>query len=74
MHRQGKQGQVSWEEYRDTAQFCKDEVRKAKGEAGPELGQVKNKKKSFYRYESQKRKVKEGKQGWQTGNSGQSEG
>lgn len=48
MHRQGKQGQVSWKEYRDTAQFCKDEVRKAKGEAGPELGQAKNKKKSFY--------------------------
>lgn len=40
-------------------------MKKAKGEAGPEIGQTKNSKKIFYRYNSQKRKVREGKQGWQ---------
>ena len=30
MHRQWKQGQVSWEEYRDAASLCRDGVRKAK--------------------------------------------
>ena len=30
MHRQWKQGQVSWEEYRDVAQLCRDGVRKSK--------------------------------------------
>ena len=29
MHRQWKQGQVSWEEYRDAACLCRDGVRKA---------------------------------------------
>lgn len=74
MHRQGKPGQVSWEEYRDAAHFCKDNLRKAKGETGPELAQSKNNKKTFYKHDSQKRKIKEGKQGWQTGNGGQSKG
>lgn len=32
MHRQWKQQQVSWKEYRDTAQFCTDGVRKAKAQ------------------------------------------
>ena len=31
MHRQWKQGQVSWEEYRDSARLCRDSVRKVKG-------------------------------------------
>ena len=30
LRRQWKQGQVSWEEYRDAAQLCGDEVRNAK--------------------------------------------
>jgi len=29
MHRQQKRGQVSWEEYGDTARLCSDGVRKA---------------------------------------------
>jgi len=32
MHRQWKQGQVSWEEYRDAAQLCRDGIRKAKAQ------------------------------------------
>ncbi|KFP99488.1 hypothetical protein N329_04107, partial [Haliaeetus albicilla] len=60
MHRQWKQGQVSWEDYRDATQLCRDGVRKAK--AQPELNlarDAKNNKKGFYRYVSRKRKVKE---------------
>ncbi|KFP92756.1 hypothetical protein N329_00492, partial [Haliaeetus albicilla] len=57
MHRWWKQGQVSWEEYRDAARLCRDWVRKAK----VELNLVRDAKnnKGFYRYVSQKRKVKE---------------
>ncbi|KAK4829240.1 hypothetical protein QYF61_002505 [Mycteria americana] len=32
MHRQWKQGQISWEEYRDLARLCRDGLRKAKGQ------------------------------------------
>ncbi|KFQ53833.1 hypothetical protein N334_03108, partial [Pelecanus crispus] len=60
LHRQRKQGQVSWGEYRETAQFCRDEVRKAKARMDLNLARdVKNNKKGFYRYINQKRKVKE---------------
>jgi len=34
LHRQWKQGQVSWEEYRDAARLCRDEVRRAAAEFG----------------------------------------
>lgn len=30
MHRHWKQGQVSWEEYRDSVWLCKSDIRKAK--------------------------------------------
>jgi len=30
LHRQWKQGQVSWEEYRDADRLCKEGVRRAK--------------------------------------------
>jgi len=60
MHRQWKQGQVSWEEYRDTAQLCRGGVRKAKVQMELNLARdAKNNKKSFHRYFSQKKKVKE---------------
>ncbi|KAK4828824.1 hypothetical protein QYF61_000881 [Mycteria americana] len=60
MHRQWKQGQVTWEEYRDTACLCRDGVRKAKVWLELNLARdAKNNKKGFYRYVSQKRKVKE---------------
>ncbi|KFV39560.1 hypothetical protein N328_00917, partial [Gavia stellata] len=60
MHRQWKQGQVSWEEYRDTAQLGRDGFRKAKVQLELNLARdTKNNKQAFYRYVSQKRKVKE---------------
>ncbi|KAK4817941.1 hypothetical protein QYF61_002785 [Mycteria americana] len=60
MHRHWKQGQVSWEEYRDIAQLCRVGVRKAKAQL--ELSSArdaKNSKKGFFRYVSQKQKVRE---------------
>jgi len=60
MHRQWKQGQVSWEEYKDTAQQCRSGVRKAKVQLELNLTRdAKNNQKGFYRYVRQKRKVKE---------------
>ncbi|KFQ74137.1 hypothetical protein N335_02350, partial [Phaethon lepturus] len=60
MHRQWKQGQVSWDEYRDAAWLHRDGVRKAKARLELNLARdAKNNKKGFYRYVSQKRKVKE---------------
>ncbi|KFQ31696.1 hypothetical protein N332_00599, partial [Mesitornis unicolor] len=60
LHRQWKQGQVSWEEYRDVAWVCRDEVKKAKAQLKLNLARdaMKNKE-GFYRYVNQKRKVKE---------------
>jgi len=57
-HREWKQGQVSWEEYREAARLCRDEVRKAKARLELSLARdAKNNEKGFYRYVSQKRKV-----------------
>jgi len=50
MHRQWKQGQVSWEEYRDAAWFCRDGIRKVKVQLELNLARdAKNNKKGFYR-------------------------
>lgn len=60
MHRRWKQGQVSWEEYRDSACFCKNEIRKAKEHLEMNfLRDAKTNKKCFYRNVSQKKKVRE---------------
>ncbi|KFQ55696.1 hypothetical protein N334_04196, partial [Pelecanus crispus] len=60
LHRQWKQGQVSWGEYRESASLCREGVRKAKARMELNLARdVKNNKKGFYRYINQKRKVKE---------------
>ncbi|KFQ62499.1 hypothetical protein N334_03741, partial [Pelecanus crispus] len=60
LHRQWKQGQVSWGEYRETARLCREAVRKAKARMELNLARdVKNNKQGFYRYINQKRKVKE---------------
>jgi len=56
MHRQWKQGQVFWEEYRGAAWLCRDGVRKAKAQLNL-ARDARNSKKGFYRYVSQKRKV-----------------
>ncbi|KAK4806906.1 hypothetical protein QYF61_012627 [Mycteria americana] len=48
-HRQWKQGQVSWEEYRDAARLCRDGVRKAKAQLELNLARdAKNNNKGFY--------------------------
>ncbi|KFQ72243.1 hypothetical protein N335_12860, partial [Phaethon lepturus] len=58
--RQWKQGQLSWEEYGDAAQFCRDEVRKAKKHLELNMARdAKNSKKGLYRYVSRGRNVKE---------------
>jgi len=49
MHRWWKQGQVSWEEYRNSGQFCRDGVRKAKVQLQLELARKAENKKGFYR-------------------------
>ncbi|GAB0203562.1 mitochondrial enolase superfamily member 1 [Grus japonensis] len=55
-----KQGQVAWEEYRETVRAARDQVRKAKALIEISLArEVKDNKKSFYRYVSDKRKRRE---------------
>ncbi|GAB0177134.1 mitochondrial enolase superfamily member 1 [Grus japonensis] len=55
-----KQGQVAWEEYRETVQAARDQVRKAKALIEISLDRdVKDNKKSFYRYVSDKRRTRE---------------
>jgi len=58
--RQWKQGQGYWEEVMDAARFCRDDVRRAKARLELNVASnATNNKKHFYRYVSQKRKVKE---------------
>ncbi|PKU41811.1 glycerol kinase [Limosa lapponica baueri] len=60
MHKQWKLGQVSWEKYRDAARLCRDGVKKAKAQLELNLARyAMNNNNGFYRYVSQKRKVKE---------------
>jgi len=60
LHRQWKQGRVSWEECRDAAWLCGDGVRRAKVQLDLNLARdAKNSKKGFYRHVSQKRQAKE---------------
>ncbi|GAB0209274.1 mitochondrial enolase superfamily member 1 [Grus japonensis] len=55
-----KQGQVAWEEYRETVRAARDQVRKAKALIEISLARdVKDNKKSFYRYVSDKRRTRE---------------
>ncbi|GAB0184015.1 hypothetical protein GRJ2_000866800 [Grus japonensis] len=59
-YRGWKQGQVAWEEYRETVRTARDQVRKAKAQIELNLARdVKDKKKSFYRYASDKRRMRE---------------
>ena len=52
-----KQVQVTWEEYRDTVRACRDLVRKAKAQLELNVVRdVKENKKSFFKYISDKRK------------------
>ncbi|GAB0207279.1 mitochondrial enolase superfamily member 1 [Grus japonensis] len=55
-----KQGQVAWEEYRETVRAARDQFRKAKALIEISLARdVKDNKKSFYRYVSEKRRTRE---------------
>ncbi|GAB0186361.1 hypothetical protein GRJ2_001101400 [Grus japonensis] len=55
-----KQGWVAWEEYRETVQAARDQVKKAKALIELNLARdIKDNKKSFYRYASDKRKTRE---------------
>ncbi|GAB0204023.1 mitochondrial enolase superfamily member 1 [Grus japonensis] len=59
-YRGWKQGQVAWEEYRETVPAARDQVRKAKALLEISLARdVKNNKKSFYWYVSEKRRTRE---------------
>ncbi|GAB0195852.1 mitochondrial enolase superfamily member 1 [Grus japonensis] len=59
-YRGWKQGQVAWEEYRETVRAARDQVRKAKALMELNLARdVKGNKKSFCRYISDKRKMRE---------------
>ncbi|GAB0176076.1 hypothetical protein GRJ2_000072800 [Grus japonensis] len=59
-YRGWKQGQVAWEEYRETVRAARDQVRKAKALIELNLARdVKDNKKSFYKYVSDKRKTRE---------------
>ncbi|GAB0186222.1 mitochondrial enolase superfamily member 1 [Grus japonensis] len=54
IHRHWKQGQVSWEEYRDAARLCRDGVRKAKAQLDLNLARdAKSNERGFYSHGSQ---------------------
>jgi len=56
-----KQAHVTWEEYRDAAQTCREGIRKAKAQMELNLVRViKNNINGFCRYSGQKRQAKEG--------------
>ncbi|GAB0207445.1 mitochondrial enolase superfamily member 1 [Grus japonensis] len=59
-YREWKQGKVAWEEYRETVRAAREQVRKAKALIELNLARdVKDNKKSFYRYVSDKRRTRE---------------
>ncbi|GAB0193583.1 mitochondrial enolase superfamily member 1 [Grus japonensis] len=59
-YRGWKQGQVAWEQYRETVRAARNQVKKAKALIELNLARnVKDNKKSFYRYISDKRKTRE---------------
>ncbi|GAB0185560.1 mitochondrial enolase superfamily member 1 [Grus japonensis] len=59
-YRGWKQGQVAWEKYRETVRAAREQVRKARALTEISLARdVKDNKKSFYRYVSDKRRTRE---------------
>ncbi|GAB0182454.1 mitochondrial enolase superfamily member 1 [Grus japonensis] len=57
-YRGWKQGQVAWEEYRETVRAAREQVRKAKALIETTLARDVKDKKSFYRYVSDKRRTR----------------
>jgi len=58
LHRQWKHRQLSWEEYMDAASSYRDVIRKDKARMEQNFARDTKHKKGFYRYENQKKKVK----------------
>ncbi|GAB0184863.1 mitochondrial enolase superfamily member 1 [Grus japonensis] len=59
-YRGWKQGRVAWEKYRETVRAAREQVRKARALTEISLARdVKDNKKSFYRYVSDKRRTRE---------------
>lgn len=59
-HKRWKQGQATWEEYKDIVHTCMNGVRKAKAQLELKLArEVKGDKKGFYKDIGSKRKAKE---------------
>ena len=60
VHGMWKEGQVTWEEYRNVFRACTDVTRKAKAHVELNLARnVKNNKKGFFNYISSKRKTRD---------------
>jgi len=58
VHGMCKEGQATWEEYRNVVRACRDVTRKAKAHLELKLARdVKNNKKGFFNYISSKRKA-----------------
>ena len=56
VHGMWKEGQATWEEYRNVARACRDATRKAKAHMELNLARdVRNNKKGFFKYISSKR-------------------
>ncbi|GAB0207304.1 hypothetical protein GRJ2_003196000 [Grus japonensis] len=60
VYRMWKKGLATWEEYRNVVRVCRNATRKAKAHLELKLaGDVKDKKKGFFKYISSKRKTRE---------------
>ncbi|KFR10440.1 hypothetical protein N306_01960, partial [Opisthocomus hoazin] len=60
VHGMWKEGQATWEEYRNVVRACRDATRKAKAHLELKLARdVKNNKKGFFNYISSKRKARD---------------
>jgi len=59
MHRQWKQGQVSWEEYKEAVRLYRDAVRKAKAQHELNFARdARKNKEGFYRFLNQKKSTR----------------
>ena len=60
VHEKWKEGQATWEQYRNVVRACRDATRKAKVHLELNLARdVEDNKKGFFKYTSSKRKTKE---------------
>jgi len=60
VHRMWKEGQATWEKYRNGVRACRDVTRKAKAHLELNMARdVGNNKKAFFKYSSSKRKTRD---------------